>query len=246
MDIEWKAAYAYMVFGSLMLVIYLFTHIYELSVVAEIIFIPVYFFHSIKHIGKKHTAIFFGVSYLISLTIEIIGVHTGIPFGKYSYSQILGPEILRVPVAVPFLWSSLLYFSSLATRSRIFIPAILLVALDMSFDPRFSMHLWHWAIPGVYFGVPLTNFIGWLVTSVFIYTVLYFFIKNKNSFDINGLIFYTVLGFFQCIEDIVVGLYIPAIISFFVFAAIFITGYYMWNNKGSNKTSSGSVNFDDK
>lgn len=235
MDIEWKAAYVYMIFGSLMLVIYLVTHIYELSVVAEIVFIPFYFFHSIKHTGTKHTAIFFSVSYVISFIIEIIGVHTGIPFGKYAYSHILGPEILAVPIAVPFLWSSLLYFSSLATRSRIFIPAILLVALDLSFDPRFSMHLWHWAVPGLYFGVPLTNFIGWLITSLLIYAILYILIKKEDDFDINGLIFYSVLGFFQCVEDFVVGLYLPAIISSFIFAAIVIAGYLAWNNKRMNK-----------
>ena len=143
MKIEWKVAYGYIIFGSLMLIIYLFTHDYELSVVAEIVFIPFYFFHSIMHKCIKYTAIFFSASYLLSFIIEIIGVHTGIPFGEYSYSHILGPEILSVPVAVPFLWSSLLYFSSLATRGRILIPAILLVALDISFDPRFSRHLWH-------------------------------------------------------------------------------------------------------
>ena len=162
-------------------------------------------------------------------------MHTGIPFGKYAYSHILGPEILAVPIEVPFLWSSLLYFSSLATRSRIFIPAILLVALDISFDPRFSMHLWHWAVPGLYFGVPLTNFIGWLITSLLIYAILYILIKKEDDFDINGLIFYSVLGFFQCVEDFVVGLYLPAIISSFIFAAIVIAGSLAWNNKRMNK-----------
>ncbi|MCL4452711.1 MAG: carotenoid biosynthesis protein [Candidatus Thermoplasmatota archaeon] len=243
MNLGWKIAYGYVIFGSIMLVIYLFTHNYELSVAAEIVFIPFYFFHSIRLKGIKYTAIFFSVSYSLSFIMEIIGVHTGIPFGKYSYSHILGPEILSVPVAVPFLWSSLLYFSSLATRGRILIPAILLTALDLSFDPRFSMHLWHWAIPGIYFGVPVTNFIGWFITSVLIYSILYFLIKNEDSTDINGLIFYTVLGFFQCVEDVVVGLYLPAIISTIIFASIFISVYLTWYNK-NNKTPY-SLNFPD-
>ncbi len=246
MDMEWKVAYGYIIFGSLMLIIYLFTNDYELSVVAEIVFIPFYFFHSIKHKGVKYTAMFFTVSYSLSFIIEIIGVHFGIPFGKYSYSNILGPDVLSVPVAVPFLWSSLLYFSSLATRGRILIPAILLVALDISFDPRFSRHLWHWSVPGVYFGVPLTNFIGWLLASIFIYSVLYILIKKEDNFHINGLIFYTVLGFFQCIEDVVVALYIPAIISSIIFAAIFATGYISWNQRRLDKVPSGSVNFPNK
>ncbi|WMT51044.1 MAG: carotenoid biosynthesis protein [Ferroplasma sp.] len=241
MDIEWKIAYGYIIFGSIMLVIYLFTHNYELSVAAEIVFIPVYFFHSIRLKGTKYTAIFFSVSYSLSFIVEIIGVHTGIPFGKYSYSTILGPELLSVPFAIPFLWSSLLYFSSLATRGRIMIPAILLTALDISFDPRFSRHLWHWAIPGIYFGVPVTNFIGWLITSTFIYSILYFLIRDENKADINGLIFYVLLGFFQCIEDAVVGLFLPAIISSIIFASIFVSGYLTWNNKNTYS----SLNFPD-
>ena len=80
MDIEWKIAYGYLIFGSIMLVIYLFTHNYELSVAAEIVFIPFYFFHSIRLKGIKYTAIFFSVSYSLSFIMEIIGVHTGIPF----------------------------------------------------------------------------------------------------------------------------------------------------------------------
>ena len=97
------------------------------------------------------------------------------------------------------------------------------------------MHLWHWAVPGLYFGVPLTNFIGWLITSLLIYAILYILIKKEDDFDINGLIFYSVLGFFQCVEDFVVGLYLPAIISSFIFAAIVIAGYLAWNNKRMNK-----------
>jgi putative membrane protein len=226
MKTEWLIAYAYLAFGIVMLIAYLFTHIYELSIFMEVIFIPFYFYHSIKFKGGSFTIKFFAVSYILAFFIEFLGVHTGIPFGRYTYSSILGPELLNVPLAIPFLWSSLLYFSWIAGRGKIVTSSILMVAMDLSFDPRFSIHLWHWAVPGIYFGVPLSNFAGWFIASLSIFAVLLLIVSGNPKFSINGLIFYTLLGLFQCIEDIVVALYLPALISGIIFVCIFVVLYY--------------------
>ncbi|WP_009886468.1 carotenoid biosynthesis protein [Ferroplasma acidarmanus] len=226
MKSEWLIAYAYLASGILMLIAYLFTHIYDLSVFMEVIFIPFYFYHSIKFKGANFTMKFFAASYILAFFIEFLGVHTGIPFGRYVYSSILGPELLSVPVAIPFLWSSLLYFSWLAGRGKIVTSSILMVAIDLSFDPRFSIHLWHWAVPGIYFGVPLTNFAGCFIASISIFAVLLLILPGSSKFSINALIFYTLLGLFQCIEDAVVALYLPALISAVIFVCIFAVLYY--------------------
>jgi len=225
MKTEWIIAYAYLASGIVMLIAYLFTHIYELSIVMEVAFIPFYFYHSIKFKGARFTLKFFAVSYVLAFFIEFLGVHTGIPFGRYTYSSILGPELLNVPLAIPFLWSSLLYFSWIAGRGKIVISSILMLAMDLSFDPRFSMHLWHWAVPGIYFGVPVSNFFGWFIASISIFVVLLLILPENSKFSINGLIFYTFLGLFQCIEDIVVALYLPALISGIIFMCIFVALY---------------------
>lgn len=226
MKTEWLIAYAYLASGIVMLIAYIFTHIYDLSVFMEVIFIPFYFYHSIKFKGANFTLKFFAASYILAFFIEFLGVHTGIPFGRYIYSSILGPELLGVPVAIPFLWSSLLYFSWLAGRGKIVTSSILMVAMDLSFDPRFSMHLWHWAAPGIYFGVPLSNFAGWFIASISIFAVLLLILPGSSKFSINALIFYTLLGLFQCIEDAVVALYLPALISAVIFVCIFAVLYY--------------------
>ncbi|WMT52349.1 carotenoid biosynthesis protein [Ferroplasma acidiphilum] len=230
MKTEWLIAYAYLASGIVMLIAYIFTHIYDLSVFMEIIFIPFYFYHSIKFKGANFTLKFFAASYILAFFIEFLGVHTGIPFGRYIYSSILGPELLGVPVAIPFLWSSLLYFSWLAGRGKIVTSSILMVAIDLSFDPRFSIHLWHWAVPGIYFGVPLTNFAGWFIASISIFAVLLLILPGSSKFSINALIFYTLLGLFQCIEDAVVALYLPALISAVIFVCIFAVLYYSHEN----------------
>ena len=38
------------------------------------------------------------------LIAEAVGVATGIPFGRYTYTGTLGPEVLGVPVIVPMAW----------------------------------------------------------------------------------------------------------------------------------------------
>jgi putative membrane protein len=42
---------------------------------------------------------------------------------------------------------------------------------DLSLDPTWStvLHAWIWVDGGAFFGVPLTNFLGWLLTTYLIY-----------------------------------------------------------------------------
>ena len=40
---------------------------------------------------------------------EVIGVHTGFPFGSYRYTSLLGPSALGVPLLVPLAWTMLAY-----------------------------------------------------------------------------------------------------------------------------------------
>ncbi|OAA28674.1 putative membrane protein [Frankia sp. EI5c] len=41
----------------------------------------------------------------IGLAAESVGVHTGWPFGDYSYGSALGPKLAGVPVVVPLAWT---------------------------------------------------------------------------------------------------------------------------------------------
>ncbi len=80
----------------------------------------------------------------------------------------------------------------------------------------------HWAVHGIYFGVPLSNFFGWFIASLAIFIILSLFLTLNSKFSINGVIFYTLPGIFQCVEDVVVRLYMPALISGIIFIGIFI------------------------
>lgn len=113
------------------------------------------------------------------LLAEAVGVHTGVPFGRYAYAGTLGPQVLGVPAVVPLAWlmmayPALLVARHLAGRRRLAVPFVAAWALtswDVFLDPQMvDAGHWRWSepapsLPGVD-DVPLTNFAGWLVVAL--------------------------------------------------------------------------------
>lgn len=111
---------------------------------------------------------------LYALAIETFAIKTGLPYGEFSYTNALGPKLLdTTPWAVALAYPPILliafWFASKFTRGfgRIFITAIFATLVDVVLDPAVvSLDFWAWESPGAFYGVPLINFIGWIVTSL--------------------------------------------------------------------------------
>jgi putative membrane protein len=112
--------------------------------------------------------------------VEVLGVHTSVPFGDYHYTSGLGDEVLGVPVVVALAWTMLAWPAAIAVRrlvagrvARIALGAWALTAADLFLDPQMvDAGYWRWQdptphLPGVS-GVPLTNLLGWLIVSLLI------------------------------------------------------------------------------
>lgn len=108
---------------------------------------------------------------------ERVGTRTGLPFGRYHYTDALRPQALGVPAIVPLAWFAMAvparetahtvlgHHSSPARR--IALGAAALTAWDLFLDPQMvGEGYWRWARRGAYRGIPLTNYAGWLVTGV--------------------------------------------------------------------------------
>ena len=65
--------------------------------------------HSLHVKGKRQTAAFFVLSWILPFTAEILGSNYGLIFGSYDYTKTMGPAIAGVPLLIPFSWSILQY-----------------------------------------------------------------------------------------------------------------------------------------
>ena len=141
------------------------------------------------------------ISFFIGIFIEIIGTKTGLIFGgKYEFNLKLspGPSISGIPMIIPLSWSGLTYmilnycelvfggsFNSLSNQNitLLLLPSTLMVLLDLILDPiAVDEKRWSWKKSGVYYGVPLLNFVGWLFTT---FLILFIFQLFQSDFKID-------------------------------------------------------------
>jgi putative membrane protein len=157
--------------------------------------------HGASRLGWRRALVIFSAAFGISLASELLGTTTGYPFGPYAYTTQLGYLVGgRVPFNIPTSWFFMLY-ASLAICGRVLaarddtrtrwkwaaVAALILTAWDVSMDPAMvaTTH-WLWRLPDVsdaslvrrvalsdlFYGMPLTNWLGWLLTGFVIARVL--------------------------------------------------------------------------
>ena len=152
-------------------------------------FTLVFVLFAVMHCGRcegwRRTGCFFAMAAIVSYALEETGVRTGLVYGPYHYSDMLGPKLGHVPVLIPLAWFMMIYPSwvtarallrGVNTRSAAGIAALALVAAmvmtawDTVMDPGMAAAgNWVWEQGGAYFGVPLRNYAGWLLTTFLVY-----------------------------------------------------------------------------
>lgn len=136
--------------------------------------------HATQTRGALRASQMLAVAFAIALTMEYLGSKHGLIFGAYRYTELLGPKVLgQVPLIVPLAWFMMLYPSwavagtlTSSPLSRTLLAAGAMTAWDLSLDPRMVADgAWVWEDPGAlhYFGIPLSNFVGWFITAWLIY-----------------------------------------------------------------------------
>jgi uncharacterized membrane protein len=132
--------------------------------------------------GPRRAATLLVVAGGLGLAAETLGVHTGLPFGDYAYTDRLQPQLFGVPVIVPLAWVMLAYpclllGRRLTRRVPWLTGGLALAAWDLYLDPQMvAAGHWVWAhpepaLPGVP-GVPLTNYAGWVLVAVLMIAAL--------------------------------------------------------------------------
>jgi uncharacterized membrane protein len=162
-----------------------------LTVVTVVVFAAASFTYASVN-GRRELVALVGAG-LIGFTAEVVGVHTGVPFGDYRYTGGLGPTAGSVPVAVALAWVMMARpAATVAARvargrwQRVVAGAVALASWDVFLDPQMvDAHHWRWHRPGPHLpgisDVPLTNFGGWLLVSIVVMLLLV--ARNASGVD---------------------------------------------------------------
>ena len=144
--------------------------------------------------------IFFSLAFLIGYGAEVFGVESGLLFGYYSYTDYLGPKLLKVPLVIGLLWAGVGYACNqvafrLLPQSKpvaIVTAALLMVMFDYMIEP-FAIHaeLWVWHLSVI----PAFNYLSWFIVGLLISIIYGYTIKSHNNlaspyFLISQLIFF--------------------------------------------------------
>ena len=113
--------------------------------------------------GELLTLAVYGFT-LERLSMSVFGSH------RYGSGWVLAP--LGVPIAVALVWAAVISSAlTLAARrglrptwARALAAALFAVTLDLTIEPvAVRRGLWEWTPPGPWLGVPIGNFVGWVV-----------------------------------------------------------------------------------
>ncbi|PSP73464.1 carotene biosynthesis protein [Halobacteriales archaeon QS_3_64_16] len=126
----------------------------------------------------RRAVIGLGVLVGYAYAIEIVGVLTGLPYGEFSYAIDLGPMLFgTVPAGLPVFFVPLVLNSYLlgllllgeraeSTTVRLLIVIATVLAIDLVLDPgAVAIGFWIYPNGGLYYGVPWTNYAGWVLSA---------------------------------------------------------------------------------
>jgi putative membrane protein len=130
---------------------------------------------------------------------ESLSLRTGFPFGHYVFTDLMGPKVLDVPVLLVLAYLGIGYCSwvlavlilghrnqPLTGRRVLTLPLLasaIMLAWDVSMDSIWATldRAWIWQDGGRYFGVPISNFLGWYLTAFLFYLSFALYLRAKPA-----------------------------------------------------------------
>lgn len=132
-----------------------------------------------------------GYAYLI----EFVGVTTGWPYGEFSYGVELGPMLAGVPLSLPLFFLPLVLNAYLLTILsfgrvvdtrwvRLVVTVVVVLGIDLILDPgAVALSFWTYESGGVYYGVPLSNYVGWILSGTIAVVVFDHAFDHRDVLD---------------------------------------------------------------
>jgi putative membrane protein len=155
--------------------------------------------HASYTYGWRHAAVLFLICVSITYAMENLGIATGFPFGRYHFEVARDlPYIGTAPLVVGPLWFGMGYFSWVVAGilldgahcrlderfNAIALPvaaALVMTQWDLVLEPPSTTiaRAWIWHDGGAFFGVPASNFFGWLLTTWLFYQGFALYLRGQ-------------------------------------------------------------------
>src|SRR5260221_9617515 len=157
------------------------------------------FVHGSLHYRFRDVLVFAAITLVVSNIFENLSILTGFPFGHYFYTDGLGPKLFLVPILIGPAYLGTGYLAWTLARIVLgendkrlpgqqvwavpVLASFLMVAWDLSFDPIASTlrQSWIWEQGGSYFGVPLSNFLGWFLTVLVLFQLFALYLRGRSG-----------------------------------------------------------------
>ena len=149
-------------------------------------FVATYLVLGARDLGWRATLVFGGWVWLVAWVAEFSSTRTGVPFGFYTYTGTTRDQELFI-ADVPFMdalsFTFLAYAAFCVARAVLgrmasplavtVLSGVFMMLLDVVIDPVavrgdrwFLGQIFYYPHGGAYFGVPLSNFAGWLLVGM--------------------------------------------------------------------------------
>jgi putative membrane protein len=150
----------------------------------------------VRHYRLRGILVFAGICTVVGNLVENLSVTTGFPFGRYYFVELMGPKLFHVPVLLGLAYIGMSYVSfalagvivgtphapvrGLRVVALPLVASFLMVAWDMAQDPIWAtvLHGWVWLDGGPWFGVPISNYLGWFGTVFTIYLLFALYLRR--------------------------------------------------------------------
>ena len=152
-----------------------------------------------RHFRLRGILVFAGLCIVVGNITENLSIATGFPFGHYYFASLMGPKLFQVPVLLGLAYIGMAYVSwmlgstivgrnpaSASGASIVAVPLVssfIMVAWDLAQDPVWAtaLHGWVWRDGGPWFGVPVSNYLGWYANVFIIYLFFALYLRHQPS-----------------------------------------------------------------
>ena len=173
-------------------------------------------------LGWKRAALILVGLGAFAIAIETFAVRTGWPYGSFQYGDKIGLKYFGVtPWTVPFAWSPLVLgamaLAARQTRSPLALCAgatLFLLLFDGVLDPgAVAQKFWRYDAGGAYYGVPLSNFGGWIVSGLLGAALFYLGSGKRQQIPLTLVSSVTLILAFWCSVCLFSNLWLPGILG---------------------------------